>query len=359
MATSQIFPRFPNPRPSLHSELRKRVNQYFEEKQIKQSGNRHLYWKAAILLTLFALTTLHLFIFQPQWPIAIAECFILGLLIAAIGFNVMHDGSHGSFSTKDMSNKLASYSMSMLGASHFLWNIKHNVIHHTYTNVEGMDDDIEVGKLMRLAPEQARFNFHKYQHIYFPALYMFMYLYWVFAADYKKYFRQKIGEFPINTMKRKDHFRFWMVKLWHAVAFCALPIYLFGFWPWLLGFLVMSLTAGFVLSIVFQLAHTVEDASFPVADIETNKFEDEFATHQIKTTANFGTGSKTISWLVGGLNFQVEHHLFPKISHIHYPSISKIVKKVCEEYQLKYIEYKTMWGAVMAHIRFLKQMGRA
>jgi linoleoyl-CoA desaturase len=98
---------------------------------------------------------------------------------------------------------------------------------------------------------------------------------------------------------------------------------------------------------------------FPVADVETNKFEDEFATHQIKTTANFGTGSKTISWLVGGLNFQVEHHLFPKISHIHYPSISKIVKKVCEEYQLKYIEYKTMWGAVMAHIRFLKQMGRA
>ncbi|HMW75970.1 MAG TPA: fatty acid desaturase, partial [Saprospiraceae bacterium] len=227
------------------------------------------------------------------------------------------------------------------------------------TNVDDLDDDIEVGKLMRLAPSQTRLPFHKYQHIYFPALYMVMYLYWVFAADYKKYFKMKIGEFPITNMKMSDHFRFWLVKIWHALFFCVLPIYIFGFWPWLLGFIIMSLTAGFCLSIVFQLAHTVEDTSFPLANEDTNKFDDEFATHQLKTTANFGTKSKTISWLVGGLNFQVEHHLFPKISHIHYPGISKIVRKVCDEYQIKYIEYRTMWSAIMAHIRFLKAMGRA
>ncbi|MCO6459980.1 MAG: acyl-CoA desaturase [Saprospiraceae bacterium] len=359
MATSQIFPRFPNLRPSLHSELRKRVNHYFEEKQIKPTGNNRLFWKAGILLTLFGLTVLHLFIFQPTWPFALAECFFLGLLIAAIGFNVMHDGSHGSFSTSESSNRLASYSMSMLGASHFLWNIKHNVIHHTYTNVDGLDDDIEVGALMRFAPNQKKYKLHRFQHIYFPSLYMIMYLYWVFAADYKKYFTQKIGEFPLGMMRRQDHIRFWLVKIWHAIAFCILPIYLFGFWPWLLGFLIMSLTAGFCLSIVFQLAHTVEDTAFPLPDTDSNKFEDEFAAHQIKTTANFGTGSKVLSWLLGGLNFQVEHHLFPKISHIHYPAISNVVKKVCDEYQLKYIEYKTMWAAFLAHVRFLRQMGRA
>ena len=359
MASTKAFPRFPQVRPSLHSELRRRVSLYFEENKIRQTGNANLYWKAAILLTLFALTVGHLFIFQPHWAIAYSECILLGLLVATIGFNIMHDGSHGSFSTHQSSNRLASYTMSMLGASRFFWNIKHNVIHHTYTNVDDLDDDIEVGKLMRLAPSQTRLPFHKYQHIYFPALYMVMYLYWVFAADYKKYFKMKIGEFPITNMKMSDHFRFWLVKIWHALFFCVLPIYIFGFWPWLLGFIIMSLTAGFCLSIVFQLAHTVEDTSFPLANEDTNKFDDEFATHQLKTTANFGTKSKTISWLVGGLNFQVEHHLFPKISHIHYPGISKIVRKVCDEYQIKYIEYRTMWSAIMAHIRFLKAMGRA
>jgi len=359
MSTPHVFPRFPHVRKSLHSELRSRVQQYFEENNIKQTGNSPLYWKAAILLTMFGLTVLHLFIFQPHWAIALGECVLLGLLIAAIGFNVMHDGSHGSFSGKKYSNKLAAYTMSMLGASHYFWNIKHNLIHHTFTNVDGIDDDIEVGKLMRFAPTQEKFKAHRFQHIYFIGLYMLMYAYWVFGSDYKKYFKKRIGDFPLNDMTPKVHLRFWMVKVWHALVFCALPIYLFGFWPWLLGFLVMNIVAGFMLSIVFQLAHTVEHTHFPLPDADTNKFADEFAEHQIKTTANFGTKNKIVSWYVGGLNFQIEHHLFPKISHTHYPAISEVVKKVCEEYKLKYIEYTTVASAVKAHVNFLKEMGRA
>lgn len=359
MATPHIFPRFPHVRKSLHNELRSRVNHYFEENNIKQTGNSSLYWKAAILLFLFAATVTHLFVFQPHWAIAYGECILLGLLIAAIGFNVMHDGSHGSFSGRQYSNKLASYSMSMLGASHFFWNIKHNVIHHTFTNVDGIDDDIEIGRWMRFAPSQEKLRFHRYQHIYFVGLYMLMYAYWVFSSDYNKYFTRKIGDYEITTMKTSDHVRFWLVKVWHALFFCALPIYIFGFWPWLLGFAIVNVIAGFVLSIVFQLAHTVEHTDFPLPDTETNKFEDEFAAHQIKTTANFGTKNKAVSWFVGGLNFQIEHHLFPKISHTHYPAISEVVKRVCEEYQLKYIEYRSMWAAVRAHVRFLKEMGRA
>lgn len=150
---------------------------------------------------------------------------------------------------------------------------------------------------------------------------------------------------------------FWVVKLFHLLAYCIVPIIIFGFKAWLIGFLVLGFVAGFILSIVFQLAHTVEHTEFPVADIDSNRLPDEFAAHQIKTTANFATNNKVISWLVGGLNFQIEHHLFPKISHIHYPAISKIVKEVCEEYDLEYIEYPTMRKAVRAHIRFLKYLG--
>ncbi len=359
MSVPHVFPRFPHVKKSLHSELRTRVQQYFDQNNLKQTGNAPLYFKATILLSLFGVTVLHLFIFQPHWAIALAECVLLGLVIAAIGFNVMHDGSHGSFSGKKFSNKLAGYTMSMLGASHYFWNIKHNMIHHTFTNVVGIDDDIEVGKLMRFAPTQEKYGIHRFQHIYFVALYMLMYAYWVFGSDYKKYFKRKIGDFPLNDMTPKVHIRFWMVKIWHALVFCAIPIYLFGFWPWLLGFMVMNFVAGFVLSIVFQLAHTVEHTDFPVADVDTNKFQDEFAAHQIKTTANFGTKNKIVSWYVGGLNFQIEHHLFPKISHAHYPAISEIIKNVCKEYQLPYIEYKTVASAVRAHVNFLRKMGTA
>ena len=186
---------------------------------------------------------------------------------------------------------------------------------------------------------------------------MLLYVFWIFFTDYKKYFLKKIGNVTLKRMSIADHLEFWSVKVYHAAAFILVPVLAVGWVSWLVGFTVMSMVAGFVLSIVFQLAHTVEQTEFPVADFETHQLPDEFAAHQIKTTANFATRNKLISWLVGGLNFQIEHHLFPKISHVHYPAISKIVRAVCEEYQLHYIEYPTMRRAVVAHVRFLRTMG--
>lgn len=356
--SNKSIPKFPAVRPSLHAELRNRVNAYFNENNIKQTGNSNLYTKGFILIGLFVLTYLHLMIFKPEWYWAIIESAFMGVLVAAIGFNVMHDGSHGSFSTKKWENRIASYSMSMLGASHFMWNIKHNMIHHSYTNVDGVDDDIEIGILMRFAPTQKHMKFHKFQHLYFGFLYSLMYVFWVFYSDYKKYFSGKIGVVPLKKMNTKQHLGFWAVKIFHLVVYCIIPIVVWGVWSWLIGFIIMALVGGFILSIVFQLAHTVEHTEFPVADFDTNLLPDEFAKHQIKTTANFATANKIISWLVGGLNFQIEHHLFPKISHVHYPAISKIVREVCIDYDLSYIEYPTMTKAIGAHVRFLKDMGR-
>ena len=159
-------------------------------------------------------------------------------------------------------------------------------------------------------------------------------------------------------MSLGDHLVFWGFKVFHAFLFVGLPIYLLGFTSWLIGFLIFTVVAGFVLSIVFQLAHTVEHTSFPQPDEVTGKLEDEWAVHQIKTTANFATNNKVVSWLVGGLNFQIEHHLFPKISHIHYPAISKIIRQACEEYGISYIEYPKVRYAVASHVAYLRQMGR-
>jgi linoleoyl-CoA desaturase len=351
-------PKFPKIPVSFHGELKKRIAEYFSQKGKAQTGNFRLYLKAGILITLLLATYVHLVFFTPATVWAILESVLMGGLIASIGFNIMHDGAHGSFSKYKWVNSAASNVANFLGASQHMWKTKHNVIHHTYTNIHGVDDDIEARPFLRLCAEQEHLKIHKYQHVYFPAAYSLLYIWWIFVTDYKKYFTLRIGETPLKKLTLKEHVLFWFYKLAHVTIFVVVPIYMVGFVPWVIGFFTMALVAGFVLSIVFQLAHTVEHTHFPLPNDATGKMEDEWAIHQLKTTANFATRNKVVSWLVGGLNFQVEHHLFPKISHVHYPAISKIIKKACQEYGVQYIEYARVRTAVASHVSFLRQMGK-
>ncbi|MCZ2459283.1 MAG: acyl-CoA desaturase [Chitinophagales bacterium] len=353
-----MTPKFITPPRSFHTELKKRVRQYFEEVGKSTTGDYNLFIKAIILMVAFVLVYIHLVFFTPSVIWAIPECILLGGIVAAIGFNVMHDGAHGSFSKHKWVNILAAFSLNILGGNSFMWNMKHNVIHHSYTNVDGVDDDIDIQPWMRMSTTQKKYGFHKYQHWYFWLLYSMLYLFWIFVLDFQKYFRKKIGNIPLKKMKWNDHLVFWGFKAVHYFIFIGIPVYKVGFIDWLVGFIIFAAVAGFVLSIVFQLAHTVEHTSFPVADKSSGKMEDEWAIHQLKTTADFATKSKWVSWLLGGLNFQIEHHLFPKISHVHYPAISRIIKSTCLEYGVVYIEYKRVHTALFSHISFLKQMGR-
>jgi len=352
-------PKFAPPKPSFHAEIKSRINEYFEQSGKLKTGNYKLFSKAVILISILLALYIHLTFFTPNYWLAAAECGLLGITIAAIGFNIMHDGAHGSFSNNRMLNKLAAVTLGFLGGSHFMWDVKHNIIHHAYTNIAGVDDDINAEPFLRMAKTQKKRAMHKLQHVYFWFFYSILYLYWIFLSDYRKYFTQKVGNMPLKKMAVKDHFFFWFYKVLHHVVFIVTPMIMVGVVPTLVGFLICTLIAGFVLSIVFQLAHTVEHTQFPTPDAATGKMDDEWAIHQLKTTANFATNNKVVSWLVGGLNFQIEHHLFPKISHIHYPAISKILKQVCKEYGIAYIEYKRTHQAVISHILFLRRMGRA
>jgi linoleoyl-CoA desaturase len=354
-----ITPKFPVPAQSFHAELKRRVHSYFDQKGISTTGNFFLYFKGALLGLLFVVVYIHLVFFTPGIILGIAESILMGGLIAAIGFNVMHDGAHGSFSKYKPVNLMAAFSLNILGGSHFMWNVKHNIIHHAYTNVDGVDDDIDIQPWMRMSSTQKKYKLHKYQHRYFWFLYAMLYIFWIFVLDYQKYFKQKIGTMQLKKMHLNDHVVFWAFKLINLFLFIGLPIYQVGFLPWLLGFLCATLFAGFVLSIVFQLAHTVEHTHFPMPAEEDGKLSDEWAIHQLKTTANFATRNKIVSWLVGGLNFQVEHHLFPKISHVHYPAISQIIRETCREFNVPYIEYPRMRHAIASHVSYLRQMGRS
>lgn len=352
-------PKFINSNHSqFYQALKERVNDYFSQKRIAKTGNTRLYLKAIILVTIYLATLTHLLFFTPPTLWALLECVLLGAATASIGFNVMHDGAHGSFSKSELVNELAAFTANMLGASSIMWKNKHNIIHHTYTNIDGVDDDIEIRPMLRMCPTQERKWIHKFQHIYVWVLYAMLLLFWLFFKDYKKYFTKKIGVVPIKKMQLADHLKFWSAKIGYAAVMIAFPIYKLGFTPWLVGYLIMAVSTGLILSTVFQLAHTVEGTSFPVPD-DQQHIENEWAIHQLATTANFATKNKLISWYVGGLNFQVEHHLFPKISHIHYPEISKIIKDTCREFNIKYIEYAKMWQALASHTRHLKSMGVA
>lgn len=351
-------PKFSHPTQSFHGELKRRINEYFSQAGKKPTGNFSLYAKAIILVVSFVSVYTHLVFYTPATWLAITECIVLGGLTAAIGFNIMHDGMHGSFSRYKWINEMAGLSLNFLGANNFMWRTKHNIIHHTYTNVEGIDDDIEAKPLLRLCETQKYYKIHRFQHLYFWLAYSLLYIWWVFFTDYKKYFTGKIGPTPLRKMTIAQHISFWGFKLLHAFIFMAVPIYMVGFSTWIIGFLIYGMFAGFVLSIVFQLAHTVEHTHFVQASAQQGKIEDEWAIHQLKTTANFATRNKLISWWVGGLNFQVEHHLFPKISHVHYPAISKIIKKACQDFGINYIEYPKMRLAVASHVLHLKNMSR-
>lgn len=352
-------PKFPAARTNFQAEVKSRVELYFTERGIASTGNWKLYAKTFLILFYFVAVYVALVFFHfPVW-LGLLLCVALAVGVAAIGFNIMHDGAHGSFSESRTVNDLAANTLDVLGASSYMWKTKHNVVHHTYTNIHEFDDDINVRPLLRLAPEQKWLSIHKYQHIYGIPLYGLLHIIWIVYKDFLKYFSGKVGNTPVRKMNLKEEIVFWGSKVSFLFFFVFLPIYFQGIVPFLIGFTVFSLCTGIFISVVFQLAHVVGEVEFLLPDKEFHKMENEWAIHQVVSTANFATDSKLVTWFVGGLNFQIEHHLFPKISHVHYPAISKIVKQTCEEFGIKYHEFATTRAAVAEHISFLKRLGTA
>ncbi|RYD99431.1 MAG: acyl-CoA desaturase [Sphingobacteriales bacterium] len=338
-------------------ELKREVDNYFKSSLKKQTGDWRIFHKTLVLfVALIILYVLLLFGTLPVWANVIM-CVLMGFTFAFIGFNVMHDGGHGSYSDKKWLNEIMGHSLNVMGASTYFWKFKHNIVHHTYTNIEGHDDDIDIKPFIRTNKDQKRYFFHKFQHIYALFLYSITYLFWWAFNDFVKYFSGKILDKKIPEMKTKEHIGFWLTKVIYIAAFIVLPIIVVGWKNALIGYLIISGVTGMIISIVFQLAHVVEDVDFPTPDAETLKIEENWFVHQLQTTANFSTKSKFVSWMTGGLNFQVEHHLFPRISHVHYPAISRIVQQVCAKYNIPYHEYPTLAKAIGSHLGYLRVVG--
>ncbi|RZL32371.1 MAG: acyl-CoA desaturase, partial [Pedobacter sp.] len=337
---------------TFYATLRKRVDNYFEEQNISVYANNAMWFKATLILGTFI--TLYLLIMLGNFSalITLSLAILLGVFGAFVGFNICHDAIHKAFSKNPLVNKSFSVLFSLIGASAYVWSICHNIVHHTYTNISGHDEDIDVAPgLIRFCEKEPVNKLQSYQHIYAFGLYSLAMLSWVFRKDYKKFFQTKIGS-QVANHPPIEYFNLFFFKFLYYFLFIILPLIVLDFtwWQFTLGFLAMQLAQGLVLGLVFQLAHVVEGTSFPHPNNDGN-IEEAWAAHQMMTTANFATDSKLAAFFCGGLNRQIEHHMFPKICHIHYPAIGKIVKKTALEFNLPYIENSTFCSALASHYR--------
>ena len=337
--------------------LRGRVDEYFSTTGRSQRDCPRMYIKTAIICGWCIASYVLLVFFAATWWQALPLAVSLGLAMAAVGFNIQHDGGHQAYSNRSWINKLTALTLDMLGGSSYAWDRKHNALHHTYANITGHDDDIDLGILGRLSPHQRHLWFHRLQHIYLWALYGFMAIKWLLYDDFHNMISGKINGHRIARPKGWDLIFFLSGKLFFFSMAFVVPMLLCNIWAVLLFYVVAAFVQGVTLSVVFQLAHCVEDADFPMPESDTGRMGNDWAVHQVETTVDFARKNRLLSWYAGGLNFQIEHHLFPRICHVNYPAISKLVEETCEEFGIKYAVHKTFFAGIASHFRWLRQMG--
>ncbi len=342
--------------------LNKRVDAYFKENKITKYGDSRMVMKTIIIASVYTglLVLMLTGVITSLWAVILAWA-VMGVAIAGIGMAIMHDANHGSYSPNSTVNLYVGYILNLVGGSAENWKIQHNILHHTYPNIEGLDADITTFPMLRFSPFAKRRSIHRYQHIYGWFFYGLMTVSWVFMKDFKQ-----LVDYQTSRLTHKYTKSFgWVIarvllfKTFYLIVTLALPIYMLPI-PWYAtvgGFFLMHFIGGLILGMVFQAAHIMEVCEFTMPD-EQGMMKDEWAVHQLRTATDFAPKNKLLGWYVGGLNFQVVHHLFPKVGHIHYPQLAPIVEQTAKEFGLPYHCIPTFTQAVLGHGRMLRVLGR-
>ncbi|MCW3077336.1 MAG: acyl-CoA desaturase [Bacteroidetes bacterium] len=355
----KILKFIPKDKTLFTSAVRKNVNDYFKTNNISTKANWKMVVKTIFMLCLYIIPFIFIVTLpMSQWLIFPLSA-LMGVGMAGIGMSVMHDAVHGSYSQKSWINNLIGHSMYLIGGNTFNWKVQHNMLHHTFTNIEGHDEDIEPKAVFRLSKHSPLKKMHRFQHLYAFFFYCLMTILRMTNEfkQLKKYNYTGITATQGST-PRKENIKLIIGKFLYLALSLGLPLIFSGFtwWMILLGFAVMHFIAGLIMSTVFQMAHVVEEAEQPLTNGEGN-IENEWTIHQLETTVNFSHKSRVFAWLIGGLNYQIEHHLFPNICHVHYRHISPIVANTAKEHGLVYHQHPTFFNAVGSHLRLLKTLG--
>jgi linoleoyl-CoA desaturase len=349
-----------NHNADFYKTLQKRVREYFKENNVTRFGNAGMVFKTIFMISLYLVPFILLNTVITSTILSYLMWVLMGLGMAGIGLSIMHDANHGAYSKNDAVNRWLGYVINGVGGSDVNWRIQHNVLHHTYTNVTGMDKDIDPGSIMRFTPHAKRLKIHRFQHLYAWFFYGLMTLSWCTSKDFiqaKEFDKEDLLKTQ-NTTYGKLLTNIIITKILYFPIILGLP-FMFSALPWygtLIGFFVMHFIAGVILAAIFQPAHVVPTSTYLIPN-DSGVVEADWAVNQLYNTANFAPKAVLFSWYVGGLNFQVEHHLFPTISHVHYKKLSEIVRKTAHEYNLPYYSYKTFFGAIKEHTKMLKDLG--
>jgi linoleoyl-CoA desaturase len=343
---------------AFHTELRRRVAELLSDPRSVRRAQWTMYVKSAVMVAWTAASWVALVLWAGSWWQAGLAALSLGLALAGLGFNITHDANHGSYSRRTGVNRAMSWSMDLIGASSYVWRTKHNVVHHTYTNIAGADSDIDSMPFARFAPEQPRRAFHRFQHLYVWLLYGLLAIKWHTGGDFGYLLSGRIGATPVRWPRGRELAGFWLGKALFLTWAVAVPLLLHPAWQVALAFAAVSFVLAVTMAVTFQLAHCLEEAEFPSAAGMSGGERTEWARHQVETTVDFAPRSRLLTWYLGGLNFQIEHHLFSRVMHTHYPAMSSIVREVCERHGVRYQAHPTIGSALASHARWLREMGR-
>ena len=314
--------------------------------------------KAAFIAVWF-LGSFVLFLTAKSLWLQLLCCFSYGLAASAVGFNIFHDANHGAMSSNRRINTMvAVLASTVLGASRYFWNFKHNVLHHRLTNIHTWDDDLETRGFLRLTFEQNWKPRYHGQHLFVVFLYAVNAIELVFVKDWVQYFTLRINEHQrIPPMSGREKAEFWLGKAFYLAVFVALPFAVLPASHVIAGLLVYEITLGLSLALVFSMAHQVESVEFPSPQGTPPTIDEEWGAHQMRTTANFANRNRGWNWYSGGLNHQIEHHLFPGMSHTHYAAIGSVVRSTADEFGLPYNHFGTYRAALHSHYRLLRRLG--
>src|ERR1043165_7658309 len=312
-----------------HKVVTQRVESYFTERGISKNADYRMVIKTIFMFAVYFIP--YAFILSgllPLWAMWLATA-VMGLGLAGIGMSVMHDANHGAYSSKPWVNKVLGYSLNLIGGDAFNWKIQHNQLHHTFTNIHGHDQDIRPRMNLRLTPAVKRNWLHRLQVFYAFVLYSLQTFFWVLLKDFMQFdqYLQFHSSENNRNQKIKRLLNILLFKVIYFIYIIVIPAIILhlAWWQLLIGFLTIHMVGGLVLTTVFQLAHVVEGTEYP--EPVNGAIEAEWAIHQMNTTANFAPRNWLVTFFVGGLNYQIEHHLFQRVCHVHY----QIVRASCRE----------------------------
>ncbi len=342
----------------IHFQIKERARQYFAEYNSK-NGNVALWLKTISLVLLIGLSYYSL-LHAASFIDLILSYFAFGFFFLVLGINIGHDAAHNCVTgNRRADNILFQLIFGLQGLSGYVWKIRHNFSHHIFPNIYDNDTDLEISKWVLLSPHAKQMAIHKYQHLYAPLMYMWFSLSWIFYVDLAMLFKKQHANLKLSKVPVLEVIKLIVIKLTYLFTFLLLPAIMTGL-PFLhifMAYLIMNFTVSVFLAFTFYISHHVLETKYAEAKYDNTVVNTSWIRHQIVSTSDFSTDSRLGNYIFGGFNLHVAHHIFPEVSHIHYPALTKIIKKTLEENELPWYKSFSFYNGVISHLSLLKKNG--